>query len=55
MPRTGATPGTAYKSGDTVTMTFTSGASKSGHTTGKDWKNIGNVGDTFYGLFYKKK
>lgn len=25
---------------------------KSGHTSGLDWKNIGNVGDTFYALFY---
>jgi hypothetical protein len=44
-----STPGT----GSTVMMTFTSGAASSGHTTGVDWKHIGNVGDTFYGLFYK--
>ena len=49
----GATETTKYKAGDKVMMTFTSGAATSGHTTGVDWKNIGNVGDTFYGLFYK--
>ncbi len=31
------------------------GAGKSGHTSKYDWDIIGNVGDTFYGLFYKGK
>jgi hypothetical protein len=44
---------TAYKPGDKMLMTYSTGASSSGHTTGNDWKNIGNVGDTFFGLFYK--
>ena len=30
------------------------GASKSGHTTNTDWEIIGNVGDTFYCLFYDR-
>ena len=50
-------PGTAketeYKKGGELLMANTSAASTSGHTTVKDWKNIGNVGDTFYGLFYE--
>ncbi|QKQ77792.1 DUF4157 domain-containing protein [Nostoc sp. TCL240-02] len=29
------------------------GASKSGHTSKIDWDMIGNVGDTFFALFYK--
>lgn len=41
-----------YKTGGELLMANTSAASTSGHTTVKDWKNIGNVGDTFYGLFY---
>ncbi len=45
--------GGAKKPGDKVMVTYTGGASKSGHTTGLDWTNVGNVGDTFYGLFYK--
>lgn len=45
------TPG-ADRPADKVMATYSTGASTSGHTTGKDWKNIGNVGDTFYGLFY---
>jgi hypothetical protein len=53
MDRAGGGDAAAYKSGDTMMMTFTSGAASSGHTTGVDWKNIGNVGDTFYGLFYR--
>ena len=52
-------PGTAketgYKKGGELLMANTSAASTSGHTTVKDWKNIGNVGDTFYGLFYEDK
>ena len=28
---------------------------KSGHTTLKDWSSIGNVGDTFYSLFFEGK
>ena len=32
-------------------MSFTSGAATSVYTTGVDWGHIGNVGDTFYGLF----
>lgn len=43
----------AKRSGEKVMMTFTGGAASSGHTTGLDWANVGNVGDTFYGLFYK--
>ena len=31
------------------------GAAKSGHTSKIDWDIIGNVGDTFYALFYKGK
>lgn len=53
MTRGGGAAATASKPGERVMMTFTSGAASSGHTTGVDWKNIGNVGDTFYGLFYK--
>jgi|GEM_PF-3847256 len=34
-----------------VMMSFSKQAGISGHTTGDDWKNIGNVGDTFFGLF----
>ena len=55
MNRTGGTTTTAHKPGDKVMMTFSSGAATSGHTTGIDWTNIGNVGDTFYGLFYGDK
>jgi hypothetical protein len=55
MDRGGATATTASKPGDKLMLTFTSGAATSGHTTGVDWKNIGNVGDTFYGLFYKEE
>jgi hypothetical protein len=51
----GGSSSTAYKTGDSIMMSFSSGAATSGHTTGKDWKNIGNVGDTFYGLFYKNE
>lgn len=53
MDRAEATPVERYKPGDILTLTFSSGAATSGHTTGTDWKNIGNVGDTFFGLFYK--
>ena len=28
---------------------------KSGHTTGQDWNSIGNIGDTFYSLYYDGK
>ncbi|MEO1808471.1 MAG: hypothetical protein AAFU33_26935, partial [Bacteroidota bacterium] len=42
-----------YRSGETLTMANTTGAASSGHTTGLDWANVGNVGDTFYALFYK--
>jgi hypothetical protein len=54
MPGSGGTPEMmVYKKGGEVMMANTSAASTSGHTTVKDWKNIGNVGDTFYGLFYE--
>lgn len=45
----------AKRSGDRMLMTYTGGAASSGHTTSLDWANVGNVGDTFYGLFYKDK
>ena len=45
----------AKGTGDRMLLTYTGGASSSGHTTGLDWANVGNVGDTFYGLFYKDK
>jgi hypothetical protein len=48
----GDTTGPEPRQGDRVMMSFTSGAATSGHTTGVDWGHIGNVGDTFYGLFY---
>jgi hypothetical protein len=32
-----------------------SSSKTSGHTSALDWKNIGNIGDTFYALFYKGK
>ncbi|MGK7925477.1 MAG: DUF4157 domain-containing protein [Spirulina sp.] len=41
-----------YKPGQKVMLSNSTSASKSGHTTSTDWVNIGNVGDTFYGLFY---
>ena len=41
-----------FKPGDKVLMAYSSGAESSGHTTTIDWATIGNVGDTFYGLFY---
>jgi hypothetical protein len=53
MDRAGAAASGGCKRGDSLMLTFSSGAASSGHTTGKDWKNIGNVGDTFFGLFYK--
>ncbi len=55
MPVTGGPIQNAKRPGDRMMMTFTGGASSSGHTTGLDWANVGNVGDTFYGLFYKDK
>ncbi|HLH99283.1 MAG TPA: hypothetical protein VKV06_00750 [Acidimicrobiales bacterium] len=45
----------ADRPADKVMGTYSAGAATSGHTTSKDWKNIGNVGDTFYGLFYDDK
>ncbi|WP_154674162.1 hypothetical protein [Nakamurella lactea] len=51
---TGSGPSTTVpKPGSTMMLTFTSGSATSGHTTAKDWQHIGNIGDTFYGLFYK--
>jgi Domain of unknown function (DUF4157) len=47
-----AAANTPLGTGSRVMMTYSSSASSSGHTTGIDWSNIGNVGDTFYGLFY---
>ena len=44
-----------YKPGDTMMMANSSASSTSGHTTAVDWTNIGNVGDTFYALFYKEE
>jgi hypothetical protein len=41
------------RSGDRMLMTNSAGSARAGHTTTKDWANIGNVGDTFYGLFYQ--
>jgi hypothetical protein len=43
----------AHRTGSEIMMANSSGSSTSGHTTATDWVNIGNVGDTFYGLFYK--
>jgi len=45
----------AKRGGDKMLLTYTGGAASSGHTTGLDWANVGNVGDTFYGLFYKNQ
>jgi len=44
-----------HRSGATLMMANTAGAASSGHTTGLDWANVGNVGDTFYALFYKNE
>jgi hypothetical protein len=55
MDRPQPAPSGTYKKGDSMMLTFSSGAATSGHTTGVDWKNIGNVGDTFFGLFYKEE
>ncbi len=41
------------KTGDRMMMANSSGAATSGHTTVKDWGHIGNVGDTFFALYYK--
>ncbi len=51
----GSTERSSYISGNKVMLANAAGASKSGHTTSIDWVNIGNVGDTFYGLFYQEE
>lgn len=49
----GSSESSSYSTGDRMMLANASGAANSGHTTSTDWVNIGNVGDTFYGLFYQ--
>jgi hypothetical protein len=52
MDRADPAPVEGYATGSKLLRTYSSGAASSGHTTGPDWQHIGNVGDTFFGLFY---
>lgn len=51
-PETNVSVEHTYHEGDRILMTNTAASSTSGHTTAVDWAHIGNVGDTFYALFY---